>query len=293
MKRPDLVGEKFNQLLVLELSNQRDNRNIRKWKCQCECGNIVYATTNALKSNNTKSCGCLQKEKVSQLNKKDLTNQRFGKLVVIKSTDKRINGFQVWECRCDCGNITYVNTNLLTTKKTKSCGCLHKPVISLIGRQFGDWIVIGEDGKHSDGFYYWKCKCKCGTIRTIRGNNLKSGDSTNCGCEKSKGEIYVSNWLKQHNLPFIREYSFNDLYGDKLPLRFDFKVNDKLIEVMGTQHYDNRQWGGPNLAKYDQRKKEYCQKKNILLLYLDYNKDSTIPFDIWDKQLIEFFKEEI
>lgn len=62
---------------------------------------------------------------------------------------------------------------------------------------------------------------------------------------------------------------------------------------MGTQHYDNRQWGGSNLIEYDKKKKEYCQRKNISLLYLDYNKDSSIPFDIWDKQLTEFFKEEI
>lgn len=58
-------------------------------------------------------------------NKKDLTEQRFGKLVVIKETEKR-NGYGniIWLCKCDCGKIKEVATPDLKTGRTMSCGCL-------------------------------------------------------------------------------------------------------------------------------------------------------------------------
>jgi len=38
-----------------------------KHKCLCDCGNITYVPLSALKSGNTRSCGCLQKETASKL----------------------------------------------------------------------------------------------------------------------------------------------------------------------------------------------------------------------------------
>ena len=53
----------------------------------------------------------------------DLTGKRFCKLVVIKQCGTR-NGKRMWECICDCGSISVVSTNQLTSGHTKSCGCL-------------------------------------------------------------------------------------------------------------------------------------------------------------------------
>lgn len=33
------------------------------WKCQCDCGNICYVTSDNLKRGDTPSCGCITKEK--------------------------------------------------------------------------------------------------------------------------------------------------------------------------------------------------------------------------------------
>ena len=53
-----------------------------------------------------------------------LTNERFDRLVCVKPTNRRLHRSVVWECRCDCGNLTYVSTRDLKSKNTKSCGCL-------------------------------------------------------------------------------------------------------------------------------------------------------------------------
>lgn len=60
----DLTGKKFNRLTVLELAERNSSGQIQ-WKCRCNCGNIIFATTTYLKSGHTKSCGCLNKEKAS------------------------------------------------------------------------------------------------------------------------------------------------------------------------------------------------------------------------------------
>lgn len=64
MKRfENLVGKKFNRLLVIEPTEKRNSNRNMIWKCQCDCGNITYVATSSLKSNHTKSCGCYKKEK--------------------------------------------------------------------------------------------------------------------------------------------------------------------------------------------------------------------------------------
>lgn len=56
------------------------------------------------------------------MNQKNLTNQRFGKLVAIKKYSKSKNG-NIWLCICDCGKFTTVLSSNLLKNHTKSCGC--------------------------------------------------------------------------------------------------------------------------------------------------------------------------
>lgn len=44
-------------------------------------------------------------------------------LTVLGLSEKRVRNTVTWKCKCDCGNITYVNTNQLTSGHCKSCGC--------------------------------------------------------------------------------------------------------------------------------------------------------------------------
>lgn len=58
--------------------------------------------------------------------KKDLTGQRFGRLVVVKESATKKNGKVLWICKCDCGNISNpVRSGDLHSGKQLSCGCLN------------------------------------------------------------------------------------------------------------------------------------------------------------------------
>lgn len=61
---------------------------------------------------------------------KDLTGIRFGKLTVINyagyNVRKTGRKYHKWDCFCDCGNKKTVESRMLLSGHTQSCGCMHK-----------------------------------------------------------------------------------------------------------------------------------------------------------------------
>lgn len=62
MAKLNLTNERFGRLIALSETEYRGADNSIKWLCLCDCGNTVIVSTNSLRQNFTKSCGCLQKE---------------------------------------------------------------------------------------------------------------------------------------------------------------------------------------------------------------------------------------
>lgn len=287
----DLTGQKFGRLTVIERDYSKKNRTY--WLCQCECGNKKIVESCNLRKGLTKSCGCLQKERSSEVNLIDLTGRNFGRLTVLKRDIKNTkNGAVLWICQCECGNIISTTGNHLNQKHTQSCGCLQKERTSeallkdLTGQKFGKLTVLERDiDKKDKEKVYWKCQCDCGNIVSIMSGQLKSGKTMSCGCLVSKGEYYVGNILNKMGLNYKKQYTFLDLKGKNKPLRFDFAVFEKeklhcLIEYQGRQHYEPiEDFGGEenfNIQRfYDEKKRHYCEENNIKLIeipYWDFNK---------------------
>ena len=57
---------------------------------------------------------------------KDLTGQRFGRLVAIECVGRTNNGNAKWLCKCDCGNEAEIASYLLRKGITQSCGCIKR-----------------------------------------------------------------------------------------------------------------------------------------------------------------------
>lgn len=122
---------------------------------------------------------------------RDLTGQRFGKLLVLSPTDKRVdNGSVVWLCKCDCGNIAEVSSRRLLRGKVRSCGCLSNPPLKdYVGKRFGRLTVLEYAGKKrkvtdrsKTTITYWKCQCDCGKEVVVGQPELQNGDTQSCGC---------------------------------------------------------------------------------------------------------------
>lgn len=113
----------------------------------------------------------------------DLSGKVFSRLRVIKY----VKGGK-WECRCDCGKITLVDTYNLTSGAQKSCGCYNLENVrkkrrnskDLTGRTFGALEVIRYVKSGNQGTE-WECRCNaCGNTAVIPATYLKN--YTSCGC---------------------------------------------------------------------------------------------------------------
>lgn len=173
------IGYRIGKLSVLSATTQRKN-GYTVWRCGCECGGEIMLDTRCLQRGTVKDCGCETNVRPGQ---KDLTGQRFGKLVCLEPTQWRgSSGGTIWRCQCDCGEKCLAVSTQLTQGYKKSCGCLGHPSLKdFVGRRFGMLTVLEYAGKRS-GLHRWRCLCDCGREAVVGQTRLQSGQTTNCGC---------------------------------------------------------------------------------------------------------------
>lgn len=68
----DISGQKFHRLTAIKFSIKKNHKAY--WLFKCECGTEKVIRKNLVTSGGTKSCGCLSKEKSSQLGIKHRNN---------------------------------------------------------------------------------------------------------------------------------------------------------------------------------------------------------------------------
>jgi hypothetical protein len=86
---------------------------------------------------------------------RNLKDQRFGRLVVLRATSERRRRGIVWLCQCDCGEKTRVLSSELVQGKTRSCGCLARELSAkrLEGKT-GDLNHNWRGGRSVNGYGY-------------------------------------------------------------------------------------------------------------------------------------------
>ncbi len=107
----------------------------------------------------------------------------------------------------------------------------------------------------------------------------------------SRGEIKIEEILKEANLNFRMEYSFEGLASENgRPLRFDFVVFDDdgyvdfIIEYQGRQHYEASSKFGGKRGLYqqqhnDNKKRRFCALNDIKLIEIPYTEENLISYD--------------
>ena len=148
----------------------------------------------------------------------DLTNQRFGKLVVIqKSHGRYTSGGQfkiTWICKCDCGNVTEIDGQKLRKGHTTSCGCLKKEnkgshFEDLTGQRFNRLTVISfiPENERAARQYNWLCRCDCGKTIKASAYKLKKGLQQSCGCLKEEKKYDIGEVNKKYKHSCKRLYA--------------------------------------------------------------------------------------
>lgn len=124
------VGNTYFYLTVLERAEKATGGRAH-WLCKCKCGNKVIVSGKNLRSGNTKSCGCYQKELLREKRRKkhkDMIGQTYGYLKVLDYGDYAVgsNGKrdQRMFCECQlCNSLINVRASDLKSGRQTGCGC--------------------------------------------------------------------------------------------------------------------------------------------------------------------------
>lgn len=143
----------------------------------------------------------------------DRTGQRYNRLVVLGRSEPKYRS-TMWECRCDCGNIAYVDTHSLISGHTKSCGCWKREKASERLLTHGEMPVRL--------YRIWRgMKARC--------NNPHTKDFHYYG---ARGIKVCDEWMEHYES--FRDWAFANGYSDTLTL-------DR-VEVNKDYSPDNCRW---------------------------------------------------
>ena len=84
--------------------------------------------------------------------------------------------------------------------------------IELSGRRFGWWTVMEPCRSHNLRHLYYRCRCECGAEKLVRGETLRNGSSTNCGCAfVSPIFRHGQSWDREKHLPTSEYAAWNTM----------------------------------------------------------------------------------
>lgn len=238
------AGDKYYRLTAIQRDMSRLNKGRVYWIWKCDCGNFVSLPLKAIKSGNTKSCGCLNREKsLEQVAKwqsslEDLTGQKFFKLTVIglaspEEIQNRPKGVRYWKCQCECGNYHIAGTSDLKLGKVKSCGCLLSQGEMLIEK------ILIKNNIHFQKQY---------SFSDLRGKNNRP----------YKFDFAI---FKEKELSYLIEYDGIQHYNKNT--QFGNEPEESFQKIMFR----------------DTKKNEYCIKNNIPLIRIPFTKLSTLSLE--------------
>jgi hypothetical protein len=210
-------GQRFGRLVVVSFVEIRQGNAY--WLCHCDCGNEHIAAAHHLKKGGVTSCGCakgtLITEKRTQhgdtIGRKQTSewrswwnmHDRCNNPENISYRNYGARGVSVEDPRWDDyatfladmgrkptprhtldridNNLGYFKENCRWATKNEQARNTRKTIP--IGSRFGLFTVLSFSGV-KQGNSQWLCQCDCGSERIVLGCNLKSGNSSSCGCTR-------------------------------------------------------------------------------------------------------------
>lgn len=152
----NIDGDTFGRLTVIKtLWESRPTRVL----CRCSCdGNIAEYDKKSVETGHTKSCGCINKERMSSIRYKDYSGyiSDYG-VKIIKPTKKNKNNQQLWLCECGlCGTTFEELPAKICNGHIKSCGCLN----SSQGESFIEKFLLDNNIRYQKQYTFDDCKSK-------------------------------------------------------------------------------------------------------------------------------------
>lgn len=92
--RHSFVGKKINRLTIIEAIDTPKGKSVVK--AICECGKIITCKLSAIISGNTKSCGCMNKERITTHGMTEHPLYRAYKAIMTRCYDKSNKKYKIY-----------------------------------------------------------------------------------------------------------------------------------------------------------------------------------------------------
>lgn len=216
-RKPDttIIGKTFNNLKVIELTDQKGHQNRPLYKCQCLlCGNERLVIRGDIVRGDIKDCGCSRHKP-----KNNLVGKMFGELYV--EDTKIINNQLKYLCRCNlCGRETLVLPQALKEGRTKTCGNHNKDETAYIKKTY----VAGT--------------APCKLINTDKTRSTNTSGVTGVSYDKSrnkwaaeimfkKKKYYLGRFENKDDAVIARKQAEKEIFGEFLKWYEEYKENLK------------------------------------------------------------------
>lgn len=89
----DLLGKRFNRIVIIEYLGILNQKTY--WKYKCDCGTIKSDYGNYINAGRIPSCGCLKREKISERTRYESGQSAKNRLIAIYKKRARIKNF-IW-----------------------------------------------------------------------------------------------------------------------------------------------------------------------------------------------------
>jgi hypothetical protein len=180
----DLTGQKFDKLTVIKRDCSKNGKAL--WLCRCDCGNEIIVNSNSLRSGNTHSCGCLQKEIVKNIGLANKKHGMFGTRL-----------YQIWaDMKRRCENKNFEQYHYYGGRGIKVCDEWNSFLV------FQQWANLNGyrddltlDRIDPDGDYY-PDNCRWATWEEQENNRRNNHLLTYNGKTQT-----ISQWARETNIP--------------------------------------------------------------------------------------------
>lgn len=226
MKRSELIGQVFGRLTVVDYGYRKNHSFY--WKCECSCPNktVVYATSHALTSGNTQSCGCLRKELLHDKMSKYHVGDVIKGCELIEIIGNK-HGSPLWKCKCsDCGSdLEYTSKQISKRKDNRCYDCIYP---NLVGETFGRLHVDERiPDKKNKWLYVCTCSCEEHNVIKVPRCSLTRGTTQSCGCLKKEMNTEWGKQLKQ----LYPSQKKENIYIDKGEYIVGYALRGKMYDV--------------------------------------------------------------
>ena len=284
-----ITREKYGLVCIDDVYYSYSNQKL-KWICP-KCGDIFEATLNHIENGRTPLCLKCSKESYSNNNSIDDKTiiDSFEKVGLKLFTTSNLRANNIYTAIDNEGYLYYTTYQhgVKHGHKGKIIDSKNPYTIYniklFISKNNLNCELISEEYINSNTKL--KFKCHCGEEYLISWNSLYNYKIDTCECcrdKMSSGERLVGEYLDLNNIKYSREFKFVDCKNKK-PLPFDMAIYDNdynligLIEVDGIQHFEPIDYfGGVEHFEYtknnDNIKNNYCNKNNIPLLRIKYDR---------------------